>query len=149
MMMRTHVLSALAVGLAIFPSVTHKFSFLPIIVLATLLPDIDCAQSYLGRAWFLRPLQWVTKHRGLLHSLTFCFLTTLLFALFLPFIALPFFLGYALHLFADSLTIEGVRLWWPAKIEIRGNIRTGGTIERGLFYTLCVVCVPLLIFLLL
>jgi len=149
MMMRTHVLSALAVGLAAFPSVTHKFSFLPIIVFATLLPDIDCTQSYLGRAWFLRPLQWITKHRGLFHSLTFCFLTTLLFALFLPFIALPFFLGYSLHLFADSMTVEGVRLWWPSKTEIHGNIRTGGTIERGIFYTLCGVCLLLVIFLLL
>ena len=147
MLMRTHVLLALTIGLAILPSVTHKFSFLPIIVFATLLPDIDCAQSYLGRAWFLRPLQWITRHRGLLHSLTFCFLMTLLFVLFLPFIALPFFLGYALHLFADSLTGEGIKPWWPVQEEMCGKIRTGGAIERGIFYILCVVCVILTVLL--
>ena len=145
--MRTHVLLALTVGLALFASITHRVTFLPLIILATLLPDIDCARSYLGRHLFFRPLQWLTNHRGFLHSLTFCFVATLVLALFFPVLALPFFLGYALHLFADSLTVEGIRPWWPGNYEVRGRIRTGGNIEQGIFYGLSLVCIVLVVFL--
>lgn len=145
MMMRTHVLLALSAGLALLPSVTHRISFLPVIVLATLLPDIDCTRSYLGKYWFFRPLQWCTRHRGLFHSLTFCLGATLILALFIPVFALPFFLGYLLHLFADSVTVEGVYFWWPKGGEVRGVLRTGGSIEQGIFYVLCGVCVLLTI----
>lgn len=147
MMLRTHILFALAVGLALFPFVAHRFSFLPLIVVATMLPDIDMAHSYLGKWRVFRPLQWFVKHRGLLHSLAFCLGITAVLAFFMPVIALPFFLGYALHLFADSMTIEGIRPLWPARWEARGFIRTGSTVEAVIFYVLCGACVVLAVML--
>ena len=148
MMVRTHVVLALAFGLALVPYTTHRLSFIPLVILATLLPDIDCTQSYLGRHWIWRPLQWCTRHRGLLHSLTFCLIVTSVLALFIPVFALPFFLGYSLHLFADSLTVEGIHLWWPRGGEVRGSIRTGGHVEQVTFWSILGVCVVLAVLLL-
>lgn len=143
MMLRTHIAFGLAGGLALLPYVYHQWSFIPLVLIATLLPDIDCMHSYLGKHWIFRPLQWCIKHRGVIHSLTFCVITTLLFMLFIPVAALPFFLGFTLHLLGDGVTKEGIRLWWPWSEEIRGPMRTGGTIEKGVFYGLCGVNVLL------
>jgi membrane-bound metal-dependent hydrolase YbcI (DUF457 family) len=144
-MLRTHVVLALVVGLALLESVTHRVSFLPLLILATLLPDLDTANSYLGKHSVFRPFQWFTRHRGLLHSLTFCFVASAVFAFFVPVVALPFFLGYGLHLFADSMTVEGIRPLWPAKWETRGLLHTGSAAEAGIFYVLCGICIVLAI----
>jgi inner membrane protein len=76
------------------------------------------------------------KHRGALHSITFCIILTIILALFSQKLALPFFLGYAIHLLADSFTITGIRAFWPSKKEIKWIIRTGGLTEKIIFYLL-------------
>lgn len=141
MMFKTHLMLALTVALLLLPYVEDKWLFVPLVLFSTLLPDIDSMHSFLGRKWFFRPLQWFVKHRGMLHSLTFCLLITGLFALFIPVLALGFFIGYGLHLFGDSLTVEGVRLWWPSKVENRGPMRTGGRVERGVLWVLTILSV--------
>ena len=134
MLMKTHLAMGVAGILFLLPSVTHKVSFLIIALFATLLPDIDNINSYFGRYWFLRPMQWATKHRGLLHSFTFCLIVSIFLAFFIPIWALPFFLGYSIHLFADSFTQEGIRPFWPFKDETAGSVYVGGSVEQGLFY---------------
>lgn len=145
MMFKTHVALAVAVGLAVVPHVTHPYSFFPLLILATLLPDIDSMHSFLGQYKLFRPLQWFVSHRGMIHSMTLCLAITFLLALFVPVVALPFFVGYGLHLFADSVTIEGIRLWWPWSDEVRGKIRTNGRVEKIIFYALCFVIVVLVV----
>jgi len=125
--------------LLLFPYVLNKWVFVPIVLVASLLPDIDSMNSYFGKHFIFRPIQWFVKHRGMLHSLTFCLIITLIFALFLPVLALSFFIGYGLHLFGDSLTIEGIRPWWPNKNVLKGSIRTNGEIEKWVFYVLILV----------
>ncbi|MBS3089750.1 metal-dependent hydrolase [Candidatus Pacearchaeota archaeon] len=137
MMMRTHLALGALAGVILLPYVTHKISFIPIILLASLLPDIDSMHSYLGKYWIFRPMQWFVKHRGMLHSLTFCLLVSFIFAAFSPFLVLPFFIGYGLHLFSDSLTIEGIQIWWPKGRVARGNMLTGGRVEKILFIAVC------------
>ena len=137
--MRTHVALALAAGLSVIPYVVHAYSFFPILLLSTLLPDIDCMHSTLGKYKLFRPLQWFVKHRGMLHSLTFCLAVTLVLMLFAPVFALPFFSGYGLHLFGDRLTVEGIQPWWPLGEDIKGKMLTNGTLEKGVFYGLCVI----------
>ena len=100
---------------------------------ASLLPDIDSAYSYLGQHRVFRPLQFFVRHRGVIHSLTLAVLISLLFSLWLPVVAFPFFLGYAGHLFFDSFSVDGVRPFWPFGREISGRIRVGGSIEWGMF----------------
>ena len=75
----------------------------------------------------------LTKHRGLFHSFTFCILVTFILTLYWPDLAFPFFLGYGLHLLADSWTVEGIKPFWPMKLVSRGNVKVGGTIENTLF----------------
>ena len=131
MLKRTHSAIGLAVGLYFLPFVTYKFSFIPLILLASLLPDIDSMSSSIGQRRIFRPVQVFIKHRGALHSFTICALVSIIFAFFYPIIALPFFLGYGFHLFADSFTIEGIRPFWPLKSSSSGKIRTGGMIEKA------------------
>lgn len=139
MLARTHFVFGLFLALLFFPHVNNKFVFLPIVLIASLLPDIDCAYSYLGKNKLFRILQFFVKHRGAIHSLTVCLIVSLLFAFFVPVLAFPFFLGYTGHLFLDSITPDGVRPLWPVKKELSGKIRTGGNVEKVFFYFLILI----------
>jgi len=145
MMMKTHLAIACAVALGLLPFVTYKFIFFPVVLFSTLLPDIDIAHSYLGKRWYFRPIQLFVKHRGLIHSFTICILISFVLAFYFPIFALPFFVGYMLHLFGDSLTIEGIRPFWPHKKEVAGKIRTQGHIESGIFLIAIVASIIFLV----
>ena len=133
MLGKTHLVIALFATIIFLPHVSHKWIFIPIVLLATMLPDIDSGFSSLGKKPIFRPLQMLTRHRGLFHSFTFCILVTLVLAMYWPVFAFPFFLGYGLHLLADSWTVEGIKPFWPLKLVSRGNVKVGGTIEETLF----------------
>lgn len=143
-MYKTHIAIGVFLAFLFLPSVKFKAIFLPVVLICSLLPDIDSTQSYLGRYWIFRPLQWVIKHREFLHSFTFCFLITAILALFLPKFTLAFFLGYWGHLMVDAMTVEGIRPFWPKKERIMGKIKTGGKIEKIIFYTTVIVDIFLL-----
>ncbi len=134
MMFRTHLAFAALSALVFLSYSSNKLLFLFVALASALLPDVDSAHSILGKRWFFRPMQWMVKHRGVFHSLTFCLIVSLAFAFFYPVFALPFFLGYASHLLLDSFTDNGIRPFWPSKKELKGFIRTGGKIEKGLLY---------------
>lgn len=137
----------LAIGLYFLPFVTYKFWFIPVILIASVLPDIDSASSSIGRKSIFRPAQAFLTHRGPLHSYTVCVALSSVFAFFLPIFALPFFLGYSFHLFADSFTINGIKPFWPWRFESSGIVRTGGMMDRTLFVTFIIVNLFLLIML--
>lgn len=133
MIKRTHLAIGLALALLFLPSVTYKLVFFPIVLICSLLPDIDSPHSYLGHGKVWRPMQFFAKHRGIFHSLTFCIIVSVVFAFVLPVVAFPFFLGYSCHLLADSFTQEGITPFWPWKRSINGVVRTGGKVEYGIF----------------
>jgi membrane-bound metal-dependent hydrolase YbcI (DUF457 family) len=55
---------------------------------------------------------------------------------------LAFWLGYAVHLIADSLTISGAPLLWPMKKKFGLRLfKTGGITENLIFYGLIAVLV--------
>ena len=139
MLAKTHLAIGAAFMLFFLPHVTYKLVFVPVVLIAALLPDIDSMYSTFGHHWFFRPFQFFVKHRGFIHSLTVCFAFSLLFAFYIPAIALPFFLGYSSHLVGDSFTPEGVRLFWPFKGVSSGKLRTGGITEKGVFYVFLLV----------
>ena len=145
MIKKTHLAIGLVLGLLFLPHVSHKILFIPIILIASLVPDIDCAYSYLGHMKIFRPLQWFVRHRGLIHSFVFCVFICLICALFVPVIALPLFLGYFGHLFADSLCVEGILPFWPLKKTLSGKIRVGGSVEHGVFIGLVLVNIALFV----
>jgi len=133
MLLKTHLAITLFFILLLINSVEDKFIFVVVALAATYIPDIDTRYSKLGHKKLARVLQWFTKHRGMIHSFTFLLSLTVLLVLFIPVIALGFFLGYGLHLFADAFTREGIRPFYPWKKRAKGPVRTGSRVETSVF----------------
>ena len=145
MLFKTHLAIGAFFALLLVPHVSNPLLFFPIVLIASVAPDVDSAFSTLGKNWYFRVLQWLTKHRGIFHSLSFCILLSIVLALIYPPLAFPVFLGYGVHLIADSFTIDGIRPFWPFGISINGRIKTSGRIEDTIFIILCVVDVIVLV----
>ena len=133
MLIRTHLSITLFFVLLFISVVEYKFAFVLVAFLATFIPDADSKFSTLGKKKSFRILQFFIKHRGMMHSFSFLILVTFFLALFFPIISLGFFLGYGLHLLADSFTVRGVRLFYPLKKKSCGKIKTGKRTETAVF----------------
>jgi inner membrane protein len=129
MLIKTHLAMTILFVLAILSKVEHKIIFVSVSLIAAFIPDIDSRYSTVGRNKINRIFQFFTKHRGIIHSFTFLILLTLVFLFFVPVIAFPFFLGYGLHLLADSFTVEGIQPFYPLKAKSKGVLETGGRTE--------------------
>lgn len=144
MLKRTHLAISLAVGMEFLPYVSNKLFFLAVLFVATILPDIDSGVSNIGNRPWARPFQWLSGHRGVFHSYTFCFLLTGLLVIYYPSTSLAFFTGYAFHLFADSFTVMGIRPFWPFKQVSNGIVVTGGKTDSIIFWTFVLIDIALL-----
>jgi len=133
MLTRTHLAITIFGILVLLSYVEYKTWFVVAALVATYVPDIDCSNSKLGHKWYFKPLQFFIKHRGMVHSFSFLILLTLFIALFFPVVALGFFLGYGLHLLADSFTVQGITPFYPSKKKTSGEVTTGGLVETGIF----------------
>lgn len=145
MLIKTHLAVTLFFVLILLPFVSYKIIFIGISLLATYIPDIDIKNSKIGRKIIFRPLQFFAKHRGAFHSFSFLFLITFILLMIIPRIALGFFVGYVSHLLADSLTISGIIPFPPWKKKISGNLRTGSSAEKILFFILLIADVLLIV----
>ncbi|MBD3247321.1 hypothetical protein GF378_01745 [Candidatus Pacearchaeota archaeon] len=145
MLIRTHLAITLCLTLFFIPFVRYPILFLLVALLATYIPDIDSKKSRIGNHWYLRPFQWIARHRGFVHSFSFLLLLSLIFVFFIPFLALPFFLGYSSHLIADSFTLRGIRPFFPLRCVSKGNITTGGVNEFNVFVFFILVDVILFV----
>ena len=144
MMMRTHLALVILAIMLFLPSVSSGFVFIFTTLIATLLPDIDSGFSSIGKMKPGRFIQFFVRHRGIFHSFTLCIIVSALFAIILPIFAFPFFLGYSMHLLADSFTVEGIRPFWPLKAGSSWKLRTGSKLETTFF--ICLVIIDFLIF---
>lgn len=145
MLKKTHLAIGISLALYFLPFVKNKLFFIPVVLIASLLPDVDSISSNIGRRRFLPPVQTILRHRGPLHSYTICIVISLIFASYAPILALPFFLGYSFHLLADSFTVSGIRPFWPLKYQTSGIVRTGSLIDRTVFWTFVVMDIFLVI----
>jgi inner membrane protein len=125
--------------------VNNKLIFVGMVLFATILPDLDSGFSTIGRKWYSKPLQLFVKHRGIIHSLTTAVVLSVLLAIFIPVTSLGFFIGYSVHIIADSFTKEGVQPFWPFKAKSKGFVRTGGKLEDSIFLTM--IFINLILFL--
>jgi len=144
MLIKTHLAITLFFVLLLLPFVSHKVIFIILAMLVTYVPDMDISSSKLGKFKIFRPIQFFIKHRGFFHSFTFLFLITIFFVMFIPILALGFFVGYASHLFADSLTLNGIAPFSPWKRKTSGIIKTGGKTESMIFLFLLIANLLLL-----
>jgi len=136
MLFRTHIVFSLAVYCLLAYYVAMPFYVLIFVLLATAFVDIDVKSSRVGKSLFLRPFQWMTRHRGVVHSL----LAALVLSLFIGSVNLwagfGFFVGYSSHLLLDCFTRAGVGLFWPLGFKIKGFVKSGGIIEQVIFVLL-------------
>ena len=146
MLMKTHLVIGAFAVLFFLPHVESKLIFVGVALIASVLPDIDSGFSTVGKKGIFRPLQMLTKHRGVIHSFTLCIAVSVIFAFFVPVLAFGFFLGYGLHLFVDAFTIQGIKPFWPLKEVSRGRVRVGGPIDETLFLVFIIMDVILLVF---
>jgi len=73
-------------------------------------------------------------HRGFFHSYTFCIPASIALSFIFPILALPFFLGYSFHIFADSFTPQGIRPFWPFKAVSKGPVTSGSKLDDVVFW---------------
>ena len=139
MLLKTHLAFAALIIILFVEHVNSPWIFIAMVVVATVIPDLDLSSSSWGRHLIFRPLQFFVKHRGIFHSFTFAVLASVLLAVFWPVASLGFFIGYSVHLIADSFTKEGIQPFWPLKAKSRGFIASGRTIEQSLFFSLVVI----------
>lgn len=148
MLFKTHLAINLFFALFFANYTADKIVFLALVLFATLIPDIDSLSSYIGRR--ARPLSTIitffSKHREFFHSFTCVFILSILLLLFLPQTALPVFIGYAMHLFADSFTKEGIQVFWPVEKRVKWRIKTGGLVEKIIFFAFALVDIVYLVY---
>jgi inner membrane protein len=145
MLIKTHIAITVFGILLLILSVEHKIIFILVALIATFIPDIDSRYSVMGKKKINRILQFFTKHRGITHSFVFLIVITLIFLYFIPVVALGFFLGYGLHLFADSFTKNGITPFHPfSKKKSEGFISTGRKFEKFIFICFIILNVILL-----
>jgi inner membrane protein len=146
MLLRTHL--AFAFLLILFFTIHFEFSliFILMVILSTIIPDLDSKYSSWGKHLIFRPIQLFTKHRGIFHSFSFeIFLSVLIFIFWNPGF-FGFILGYSLHLFLDCFTKDGIKIFWPFDFRISGFIKSGGRIESIFFLCVSVFDVVWLIY---
>lgn len=136
MLFKTHLVLGILVFfiLNFIFEIPNKILFLIVVIFGAVIVDIDVKNSKVGRHWFFRPLQFFTKHRGMVHSLIFGLIISLLIAWLSRWAGFAFFVGFASHLFLDSLTKSGVAIFWPlSKKRFGFGIKSGGIFEEILF----------------
>jgi len=136
MLFRTHILFSLAVYFVVAHFIEMPFFVLVFVLLAAAFVDIDAHGSIFGNRWYFRPLQWLTRHRGIVHSLIFALLLSLVIASVSQWAGFGFFVGYISHLFLDCWTKSGVKLLWPLGWKIKGPLKSGSWAEDVIFVLL-------------
>ena len=134
-MVRTHLAITILFILLFLPHIqnVNDFLFVAVALFATLLPDADSGVSTISKKKGFGLFKYISKHRGALHSLTMAVFISVILAFFVPQISLAFFLGFGLHIFADSFTIQGVTPFWPYDQKSSWKFRTGSVTETSLF----------------
>ena len=138
MMFQTHLMFSLLIGLYLMERFSNKYLFLILVLIGTMLPDLDNPYSKLGRK--VRPVSSLIKfifgHRKLFHSLIFVSLLFFVIYYILDFklIGIALSVGFVLHLVLDGLTKEGINYFYPfLKFRVSGFIKTNGILEWFLF----------------
>ena len=138
MLLKTHLLVGLFFALLFLPT-EDKFIFLAIVLISSIIPDIDSRFSKIGKKKTFRILQFFVRHRGIVHSFTLLLIVSFIFVFIYPNFILPFFLGYGSHLLIDGLTRQGIRPFYPLRFKIKGVIRTGRRFETLVFVIFLIV----------
>ncbi|MFH1971865.1 MAG: metal-dependent hydrolase [archaeon] len=141
MMFKTHLVIGVLLGLVLVSLLNPVYPvlFFGVLVLASLLPDIDTPKSKVGKKVGIvsNILNVTLGHRGLMHSIYLPAVVAIFGVLFgFPLIGYAFAIGYMIHLIADMFTKDGIHLFYPV-LNIRGFITTGSIWESFIFFICC------------
>ncbi len=141
MMGKTHIVFGILIGLLSlkYLNVPSIPVFLVLVGISSLLVDLDCSQSFLGKriqtvSWFIEKL---FGHRNFFHSVFPLLILLILFFYILDWniAGMAVLIGYGSHLIMDSFTHMGISLFYPInKKRIRGFTKTGGVADYLLFF---------------
>lgn len=118
--------------------------FLLTTIIATLSPDIDHEKSILSQLipFLSKLIRKYTEHRGFTHkpiSLIISSIIILILFYKIPVIVIAWFLGYALHIIADGMTISGIKNFFKTKtfysIPKKMRFKTGSNTDNKIFIT--------------
>ncbi|MCL6559796.1 MAG: metal-dependent hydrolase [Firmicutes bacterium] len=137
MLWRTHFFIGTSIGFMLTQEPSIVLTCAGISGLASLLPDIDEPNSWIGVRMPVIPaiLKSAAGHRGVMHSLVAAAGISLLAFLSLknPLYSVSLLLGYLSHLVLDSLNPSGVPWLYPyKKCFSLPLVKTGGALERFL-----------------
>jgi len=147
MLFHTHILIGIVLYLTIGEAFGggNKILFFFLVLLGSILPDIDSANSKINRwSGIIGILVSIfAKHRGLFHSLAFHgVLFLIISSMWHNYYAWGLFLGYTAHVIGDGITLGGLKVFYPfSKFSLRGPIRVGGFTEGIIFLVLVMVIV--------
>ena len=117
-------------------SSVHSLLALFYVLLGAILPDIDEKNSKVNR-WsgiFGDIIAKLFKHRGFVHSAWFFGAASLIVWHFGRWeYAVSLFVGFLAHIFADCITKMGVKPFAPFQFHIKGGLRVGSSVEKGLW----------------
>lgn len=142
MLFKTHLAFGFLIGLVTLKifNPLNIILFLILVLIGSLLPDIDHPKSKVGKK--IKLIGFLFEHRGFFHSLLFLALIHIIVFMFFrdnPFI-LPLVIGYTSHLFIDCFNHKGIMPLHPfSRFRIRGFIKTGALLETILFSSLVIV----------
>lgn len=142
--MRTVLAFGVAVALYFLPYVANKAVFLPVVIIACLIPQIGTL-SWKKTGMFAKSdkLSFIDK---ILKNYTICIIVSIGLAFSYPVLALPFFLGYSFTVSLNAFSKEGVEPFWPiVNTRTSGRIVSGGSLDNTLFYIFIVFDVALLV----
>ena len=145
MLFHTHLLLGIVAFLLVkdhFPSA--GIMFLILVLLGSVLPDIDDGKSKIKRASgvFGSMISFLFKHRGIFHSLLFVIFLFIVLGLWRVDYAWALSMGYISHLFGDALTPMGIALFYPlSNWRIRGPIKVGSIGEWVILFGAVVLIV--------
>lgn len=152
MMHYTHIAFGLLLSLLYIKIfiVENKLLFVFIVLLFSLLPDIDETRSKISRKNKLvsKAINFIFGHRGFFHTIYIPVLLFLILALLniKVIIGIAVLVGYMSHLFLDALTPAGIRPFYPLyNKRINGFIKTNSISEKIFFVIVAVLNIYLVL----
>jgi len=111
----------------------NQIIFLILVLLGSILPDIDSEESKIHRWSGIvgRIVTFFSRHRGFFHAMfLYVFLAAVISYFLGAYYGLGLLIGYFAHLIGDMMTLDGVAPLYPfSKSRISGPVRVGGILE--------------------
>ncbi len=151
----THIVSGWCLGFTIGGMFGDPFTGGFIGAFGSLWPDIDHPGSFIGRRFEITSaiVSRHTRHRGIMHSLLLCLISSFLIGGLLGYSLHKFWMSIAaffggtfVHLLTDSCTVSGIAWFAPfSQKRLQGIIKTNSFEEGLVFIFLLLYAIGLLI----